>query len=76
MVALRKQEAASGQVDDHASSQPLQRKVPIKPLEDAVLLQIVKRKSNQGVPCRISNLRKGNLSFRILQNRSEMSSSC
>src|SRR3954447_941696 len=39
MYALRKQEAASGQVET-VSSQPLQRKVPVKPLEDAVLLQI------------------------------------
>ncbi|MCG7336983.1 pilus assembly protein PilO [Sporosarcina sp. ACRSM] len=41
LFALRKQQAASGQTDT-SSSQSLQRKVPVKPLEEAVLLEITK----------------------------------
>lgn len=47
LFALRKQSAAKGQTDT-TSSQPLQRKVPSMPLEDAVLLQIGKAEIKSG----------------------------
>lgn len=47
LFALRKQSAAQGQTDT-TSSQPLQRKVPSMPLEDAVLLQIGKAEIKSG----------------------------
>ena len=47
VVALRKQAAVSGQTDT-VSSQPLQRKVPVKPLEEAVLLQISQAEIKSG----------------------------
>jgi len=47
LFALRKQSAAKGQADT-TSSQPLQRKVPSMPLEDAVLLQIGKAETKSG----------------------------
>lgn len=48
LFALQKQSASNGQTDT-ASSQPLQRKVPTKPLEDAVVLQIGKAEIKSGV---------------------------
>jgi len=47
LFSLRKQSAAKGQTDT-TSSQPLQRKVPTMPLEDAVLLQIGKAETKSG----------------------------
>lgn len=47
LLALRKQQAASDKTDT-ASSQPLQRKLPVKPLEEAVLLEISKAEIKSG----------------------------
>ncbi len=47
LFALLKQSASKGQTDT-TSSQPLQRKVPSMPLEDAVLLQIGKAEIKSG----------------------------
>ena len=47
VLFARKQSAAKGQIDT-TSSQPLQRKVPSMPLEDAVLLQIGKAEIKSG----------------------------
>jgi type IV pilus assembly protein PilO len=47
LFALQKQSASKGQTDT-ASSQPLQRKVPTKPLEDAVVLEIGKAEIKSG----------------------------
>ena len=67
MVALRKQEAASGQVDT-ISSQPLQRKVPVKPLEDAVLLQIGQAEIKSGSAVQDIQFTKGEF---VIQNPPE-----
>ena len=67
MVALRKQEAASGQVDT-VSSQPLQRKVPVKPLEDAVLLQIGRAEIKSGSAVQDIQFTKGEF---VIQNPPE-----
>ena len=61
LFALRKQSAAKGQTDT-TSSQPLQRKVPSMPLEDAVLLQIGKAETKSGSMVQDITFRKGNLS--------------
>ena len=47
LFALRKQQAFSDQTDT-TSSQSLQRKLPVKPLEEAVLLEITKAEIKSG----------------------------
>lgn len=47
LFALRKQQAASSPTDT-VSSQSLQRKLPVKPLEEAVLLEITKAEIKSG----------------------------
>ena len=51
LFALRKQAAATEETD-MGSSQPLQRKVPTQPFEDAVLLQISKAEIKSGTTVR------------------------
>ncbi|NYF25016.1 hypothetical protein [Sporosarcina sp. JAI121] len=68
LFALRKQAAAQGRTDT-ASSQPLQRKVPTKPLEDAVLLQLGKAEIKSGITIRDVSFSQGEF---IIANPPEM----
>lgn len=68
LFALRKQSAAKGQTDT-GSSQPLQRKVPSKPLEDAVLLQIGKAEIKSDTTIRDVTFSPGEF---IIENPPEM----
>ncbi|MBO0601327.1 hypothetical protein I2483_06610 [Sporosarcina sp. E16_3] len=66
--ALLKQ-SASNRKTDTASSQPLQRKVPTKPLEDAVMLQIGKAEIKSGAIVKEITFTQGDF---MIENPPEM----
>ena len=68
LFALQKQLAAKGQTDS-ASSQPLQRKLPTNPLEDAVLLQIGKAEIKSDTTVRGVSFSQGEF---VIENPPEM----
>ena len=68
LFALLKQSAAKGQTDT-ASSQPLQRKVPSMPLEDAVVLQIGKAEIKSGASVQDITFTQGEF---LIENPPEM----